>query len=120
MRVRVNPGGTLRGEPRVPGDKSIAHRWLILAATARGRSRLVGLPASLDVRSTASCLALVSERGRPALEAWARNGTASTEGHGSTRNDDAAERARITLEVAAEGRSAHPEPTDRLDCATSG
>ena len=120
MRVRVNPGGTLRGEPRVPGDKSIAHRWLILAATARGRSRLVGLPASLDVRSTAACLALVSERGRPALEAWARNGAAPTEGHGSTWNDDDPERAAITLEVEGEGRSALTEPVDRLDCGNSG
>ena len=41
----------------MPGDKSIAHRWLILASTARGSSRLVDLPGSLDVRSTASCLA---------------------------------------------------------------
>ncbi len=120
MRVRVSPGGTLRGEVRVPGDKSIAHRWLILAATARGRTRLVGLPASLDVRSTAACLALVSERGRPALEAWARNAAAPTEGHGSTWNDDEREGAAIALEVEGEGRLALTEPMDRLDCGNSG
>ena len=62
VRIRVIPGGTVGGECRVPGDKSIAHRWLILAATARGRSRLVRVPGSLDVRSTASCLAMVSQR----------------------------------------------------------
>lgn len=40
----------------VPGDKSISHRALMLAAVARGTSR-VGLPlASLDVRSTARVL----------------------------------------------------------------
>jgi 3-phosphoshikimate 1-carboxyvinyltransferase len=104
----------------VPGDKSIAHRWLILAATARGRSRLVGLPASLDVRSTAACLGLVSERGRPALEAWARNGAARTEGNGSTWNDDDPEGTAITLEVEGEGRLALTEPMDRLDCGNSG
>ena len=38
MLARIQPGGTLRGTARVPGDKSIAHRWLILAATARGRA----------------------------------------------------------------------------------
>ncbi|MGZ5296528.1 MAG: 3-phosphoshikimate 1-carboxyvinyltransferase [Actinomycetota bacterium] len=114
------PGGTLQGEPRVPGDKSIAHRWLILAATARGRSRLVGLPASLDVRSTAACLALVSDRGRPALEAWARNVPAPTEGHGSTWNDDAFGGTPTALEVEGEGRSALTEARASLDCGNSG
>lgn len=41
---------------RVPGDKSIAHRVLMLAALARGTSRLRGLPAGLDVRSTRRAL----------------------------------------------------------------
>ncbi|HEY0613466.1 MAG TPA: 3-phosphoshikimate 1-carboxyvinyltransferase [Candidatus Elarobacter sp.] len=36
----------------VPGDKSIAHRAVILAALARGESRLRNVPAGLDVRST--------------------------------------------------------------------
>jgi 3-phosphoshikimate 1-carboxyvinyltransferase len=120
VRVRVTPAGTLRGEARVPGDKSIAHRWLILASTARGRSRLVGLPASLDVRSTAACLALVSERGRPALKAWVQNVAASTEGHRSTWNADASDESSTTLEVEGEGRSALTEPSGPLDCGNSG
>jgi len=37
---------------RVPGDKSIAHRVLMLAALARGRSRLHNVPSGLDVLST--------------------------------------------------------------------
>ncbi|HTW84085.1 MAG TPA: 3-phosphoshikimate 1-carboxyvinyltransferase [Candidatus Sulfotelmatobacter sp.] len=37
---------------RVPGDKSIAHRSLMLAALAHGRSRLHNVPAGLDVLST--------------------------------------------------------------------
>ncbi|HTJ24807.1 MAG TPA: 3-phosphoshikimate 1-carboxyvinyltransferase [Candidatus Limnocylindria bacterium] len=37
---------------RVPGDKSIAHRVLMLAALAEGTSRLRGLPDGLDVAST--------------------------------------------------------------------
>jgi 3-phosphoshikimate 1-carboxyvinyltransferase len=40
----------------VPGDKSIAHRALMLAALARGESRLFNLPAGLDVRSTQRAL----------------------------------------------------------------
>jgi 3-phosphoshikimate 1-carboxyvinyltransferase len=42
---------------RVPGDKSIAHRVLMLAALAEGTSRLRGLPDGLDVASTRRVLA---------------------------------------------------------------
>lgn len=41
---------------RVPGDKSISHRALMLSALARGRSRVRGLLRSADVRSTALVL----------------------------------------------------------------
>ncbi|MFN2543604.1 MAG: hypothetical protein ABR600_03395, partial [Actinomycetota bacterium] len=44
MRARILPGGAFGGTVSVPGDKSIAHRWLILAALASGRSELRGLP----------------------------------------------------------------------------
>src|SRR5512134_2474926 len=72
VRATVHPGGFRGGETSVPGDKSIAHRWLILAALARGRSELSGLPAALDVRSTARCLgALLGTSGAAALEGWA-------------------------------------------------
>lgn len=60
MRLRIEPGTGLTGVTKVPGDKSIAHRWLILAGTAAGRSVLRGLPHALDVRSTAECMALLS------------------------------------------------------------
>ena len=48
-----------RGTVRVPGDKSISHRALILAALATGESRLEGILQSADVRSTASVLRLL-------------------------------------------------------------
>jgi 5-enolpyruvylshikimate-3-phosphate synthase len=41
---------------RVPGDKSITHRALILAGMARGTSRIGGALTSLDARSTARVL----------------------------------------------------------------
>jgi 3-phosphoshikimate 1-carboxyvinyltransferase len=47
---------TVRGSIRVPGDKSISHRALILSALARGKSRITGLLDSADVRSTAGTL----------------------------------------------------------------
>jgi 3-phosphoshikimate 1-carboxyvinyltransferase len=39
-----------------PGDKSISHRALILAALANGRCELTNLAPGADVRSTAACL----------------------------------------------------------------
>ncbi len=44
------------GSLRVPGDKSISHRALMLSALADGESRVRGLLASADVRSTATVL----------------------------------------------------------------
>ncbi len=44
------------GTVRVPGDKSLSHRALILAALGDGRSRVRGLLDSNDVRSTAAAL----------------------------------------------------------------
>ncbi len=42
MDVWIGPGRRLRGEARVPGDKSIAHRALILAALGEGESEIRG------------------------------------------------------------------------------
>ncbi|HEY2164647.1 MAG TPA: hypothetical protein VGH04_11675, partial [Gemmatimonadaceae bacterium] len=48
----MNVAGTLR----VPGDKSISHRALILSVLAKGESRVTGILESADVRSTAGVL----------------------------------------------------------------
>jgi len=49
VRATVHPGAFDGGTTTVPGDKSIGHRWLMLAATAQGRSELRELPGALDV-----------------------------------------------------------------------
>ena len=46
----------VRGIVRPPGDKSISHRVLMLAALARGTSELAGLLTGEDVKSTARVL----------------------------------------------------------------
>jgi 3-phosphoshikimate 1-carboxyvinyltransferase len=56
-RLTLSASGPLRGTIRAPGDKSIAHRALILAALADGTSNLSGLPAGDDVRRTKAALA---------------------------------------------------------------
>ena len=44
------------GSYRVPGDKSISHRALILGALAEGKTRVKGILESADVQSTAGVL----------------------------------------------------------------
>ncbi|HAU11267.1 MAG TPA: 3-phosphoshikimate 1-carboxyvinyltransferase, partial [Gammaproteobacteria bacterium] len=56
MNFLVTPGGSLRGEVEVPGDKSISHRALILSALAEGPSEVTGLLEGDDVLATASAL----------------------------------------------------------------
>ena len=46
----------MSGVVRAPGDKSISHRALILAALARGKSRISNILESADVESTATVL----------------------------------------------------------------
>ncbi|HUZ68550.1 MAG TPA: 3-phosphoshikimate 1-carboxyvinyltransferase [Candidatus Saccharimonadales bacterium] len=53
---RVAPAAHVDGEVRVPGDKSMSHRALILAAQARGRSYIGNASPAEDVTATAAAL----------------------------------------------------------------
>ena len=48
----VQPGGKLTGRIRVPGDKSISHRAVMLGSLAEGETRVTGLLEGEDVLST--------------------------------------------------------------------
>lgn len=61
--LSASSAGPLRGVCRVPGDKSISHRALILGALASGRTRITGLLEAEDVIDTAKA---VSSLGAPA------------------------------------------------------
>ena len=50
--LRVAPGGCLGGQVRVPGDKSISHRAVMLGAIAEGVTEVHGCLLSEDVRAT--------------------------------------------------------------------
>ena len=50
------PSGPLRGTIRVPGDKSISHRSIMLGALAVGETRVTGLLEGEDVLSTAAAM----------------------------------------------------------------
>ena len=52
---KPSSGLSLQGRIRVPGDKSISHRALMLGAIAQGQTQIQGLLLGEDPRSTASC-----------------------------------------------------------------
>jgi 3-phosphoshikimate 1-carboxyvinyltransferase len=56
VTVAVSPARRLRGRITVPGDKSISHRYAILAALADGRSELSNYAPGADCRSTLACV----------------------------------------------------------------
>lgn len=52
MEFKLLPGGTIRGEVRVPGDKSISHRSIMLGALAEGVTRVSGFLEGEDALAT--------------------------------------------------------------------
>ena len=64
-------GGPLKGRVRVPGDKSISHRALIMGALAVGATKIEGLLEGDDVLKTAAALrALGAQVERSGAGAW--------------------------------------------------
>ncbi len=68
------PRGPLLGTAQVPGDKSISHRALMLAALAVGESRIIGLADGADVQATALALRAVGARINADAEGWTVEG----------------------------------------------
>jgi 3-phosphoshikimate 1-carboxyvinyltransferase len=120
MRVVVHPGTAVEGRLRVPGDKSIAHRWLILAATGRGTSRMRQVPPSLDVRSTAACLGALVPDARPGLDTWALDAARGAETNGFTWDAEKDISSTFEVEVESDGRGSLRDPGSTLDCGNSG
>jgi 3-phosphoshikimate 1-carboxyvinyltransferase len=52
----ISPGGAVTGVVELPGDKSISHRYAILAALAEGKSEIVNYASAADCRSTLECV----------------------------------------------------------------
>jgi len=52
----VAPASRVEGRIAVPGDKSISHRYAMLAALAGGTSRFEGMSSGADTGATLSCL----------------------------------------------------------------
>ena len=94
----VRHAARLRGEPRLPGDKSISHRALLLALLAEGTSEIRAAGDGGDVRSTARVVAGLGARVERIAE---RDG-------------------RVDYRVVSPGREAIAEPDGVLDCGNSG
>jgi 3-phosphoshikimate 1-carboxyvinyltransferase len=89
----IRPAQNLIGTLRLPGDKSISHRYGMLAAFAEGTSRFTNFSTGADCASTLSCMEALGARVR--------------------RLDDGA------VEVTGVGGSVTPADAP-LDCGNSG
>ena len=88
----IHPAKTLAGSVRLPGDKSISHRYAMLGAIAEGTTKLENFSTGADCASTLECLRALGVK-------WERNG-------GS---------------VVIHGRGAKLQaPSAALDCGNSG
>jgi 3-phosphoshikimate 1-carboxyvinyltransferase len=54
--ISIRPARNILGSLRVPGDKSISHRYAMLAALAQGRSRFDNFAPGADCASTLGCV----------------------------------------------------------------
>ncbi len=73
--LEARSSGSLTGKVRVPGDKSISHRALILGALAVGETRISGLLEGEDVLNTAKAMrALGAKVERTGEFAWSVRG----------------------------------------------
>jgi 3-phosphoshikimate 1-carboxyvinyltransferase len=92
--VKIEPAAAVVGHIAVPGDKSISHRAVLLAAVAEGETRITGFGRSADTEAT--------------IEA-ARSLGASVE----EIDDD-------TLHVVGKGLRGLEAPREPIDCKNSG
>ena len=56
MRQQICPASAVSGAIQLPGDKSISHRYGMLAAIAEGASRITNYSTGADCQSTLACV----------------------------------------------------------------
>ena len=56
MRQTISPASAVRGEVSLPGDKSISHRYAMIAAVAEGQTRIHNYSTGADCHSTLGCV----------------------------------------------------------------
>jgi 3-phosphoshikimate 1-carboxyvinyltransferase len=93
--VTVRPAKHFAGGLRLPGDKSISHRYAMLASVAEGKSRLENYSTGADCASTLTCMRALGVH-------WERTDTAAN-----------------VIEIEGRG-PALEAPTSALNCGNSG
>jgi 3-phosphoshikimate 1-carboxyvinyltransferase len=102
MAIAIEPAREIRAILRAPGDKSIAHRALLLNALARGGARVANLPPGADVVATISALQALGARVEPSGPAVVRvEGGAGWRAEGPVDCANSGTTARILLGVLA-------------------
>jgi len=91
--VTIRPARGIRGLVHIPGDKSISHRYAMLAGIAKGRSRFNNFSAARDCYSTLGCMKALGRESRKLAD-----GSIEVEGGG----------AELSV------------PSQPLDCGNSG
>lgn len=104
---QVAPTKRITGEIRVPGDKSISHRALMIAAAGRGDCVLRGLSTARDVASTLAVMRRLSDVIGPDLPSLEVEGSADQGSHWE-------------IMVRGRGIEAWRNPGQVLDCGNSG
>jgi 3-phosphoshikimate 1-carboxyvinyltransferase len=56
MQIKISPAARVSGQVRIPGDKSISHRYAMLASVAEGTSKLHNYSTGADCQSTLGCI----------------------------------------------------------------
>lgn len=97
--VLIQPTRAVRGTLRVPGDKSISHRYGLLAALADGASTIANYAPGADCASTLSCVAAL--------------------GASVTRSPDPSDEEPLVV-VHGVSASGFRQPAAPLDCGNSG
>src|SRR6266516_343356 len=62
MQERISPARRVAGAVRLPGDKSISHRYAMLAAIAEGTTRIRNYSTGADCQSTLGAMSALGAR----------------------------------------------------------
>ena len=91
--MKVQPVNFIKGEVRLPGDKSISHRAAIFASLAEGETRIENFASSADCASTLDCLEKLGVK---------------------------IKRKNTTIKITGVGKNGYSVPEKELDCGNSG
>ena len=105
----IRPARSIAGSVRLPGDKSISHRYAMLAAIAEGTSHLENFSSGADCASTLRCLRALGVRTQGVQPQGAKTQ--------ETRTQEQVQAVSVEIEGKGPALSA---PAAALDCGNSG